>query len=254
MKIDQLKDHLNKYKDGIVLIGPGAVKSIHSSDPEQDRLVLTNKVLRREPDKFWDYFSKNVYVDLNNTSLTESLKAIEMLYTLGYVSKVVTLTTDGMLATKSNIAVEDTIPLHGTCQVVTCTGCKTIYPTAAFINAEGKMEEHKCELCGKSLKPNMLMFGETYNDQAYQDLIAALNNTHTVFTIGLDYTETPIVELIASYCDLKSAQADQGQEKIIISVVEKDLDMDLNNQIGFHEFLVKDECDNAMERFLQAVK
>ena len=247
MKIQELKEHLEKYKDALVLVGPDAIKNIASIPSRDDQIkFLNNKNLRRSPKEFWDFYFNQFYIEPKKASETE--KVIAELYKNSLVKNVVTLYPDGLLSYFNLINPTDIIHLHGNMQTYQCqkASCKINYPIEAI-----NKENLTCEVCGNRLRPQILLSGENYNEDKYQAMISLLNQTHTLFTIGLDYTETPIVEFIADYCDLKGASE---ESKVLVSVVDKDLDMDLNEQIGFHEFIVKDDCDAAMIRLLDALR
>ena len=61
--VDDLKSHLDKYKDALVIIGPNATRQKNFLDVEGVSELLTNKALRRNPEGFWKFFKEHVYVD-----------------------------------------------------------------------------------------------------------------------------------------------------------------------------------------------
>lgn len=250
--INELKNHMQKHKDAVVLIGPDAIKELNlfRSNQEELKEKFNKKVLRRKPIEFWDYFVKNVYINPDENDMTSTQKSILQLFKLGLVSNIIDLNGDGLMLAHEG-QVDGLIQLHGDIQTYTCQNpsCKTSYSRQYVFGIEDEIK-NTCELCDKPIRPDILLIGENYDDDKYHLLKTLIANTHTLITVGLDYSEEPIINLIADYGDIKELSKQQEDPKMLVGVHKSDLELDVN-EVAFHEFLAKDEVSLALSRLLK---
>lgn len=239
LKVSDLVAHLEQYKDALLLIGDKAI-----STKEIDSDVLNNKTLRRFPEAFWKHYFENVFIDPNG-ELSQAQKAVAALKNKGYVKDIINLTTDSKLN-----GLGDIINLHGTSDKFKCTSCKTIF-TYDYVETCPE-NEIKCEVCGRPLRPSILLNGENYFDDQYNAFKHLLLETHTLFVVGLDWGESPIVNLIADYSDMKQDRNAREEEKRMIVVVGGDDFMDVN-EVGMFEFFVPGDVNESMQRLLSNI-
>jgi NAD-dependent SIR2 family protein deacetylase len=252
--VKDLIDHMNKFKDAVVIIGPKAIDTLQESKPtiEEMQTIFTKKNLRRDPEVFWKFFKEKVFINPKENKATHTQEAVNTLVNLGVVKTVVDLNSDGLInISKQNLNYY--IPLHGCNLVFKCQKCKVTYSwLSVFLDEE--ITQTECECCGGKLRPTTLMPGENYNDDDFHNTKEALFNTHTLLLVGINYGEQPIVDLIAKYGDMKATAGDNEEEKkMLVAVVEPDFDLDLN-ELSFFEFIVKDNIDDTLERLLKAFR
>lgn len=233
--IEDLVKHLETYKDALIIIGDNAIHLKGEVNPD----ILNNKVLRRKPTEFWDHFFENVFCHPNN-KLSEAQKVITMLKNKGYVANIINLTHDSKLD-----SLGDVINLHGVSDKFKCTACKTIF-THQYVETCPK-DHIECELCGRPLRPAILFSGENYFDDQYDAFKHLLLATHTVFVVGLDWGETPIVNLIVDYSEMKDQQNAVNNEQRMVVIVGSDDFINLE-EIGNFEFIVPGDINESMKR------
>jgi NAD-dependent SIR2 family protein deacetylase len=235
--LSELIEHLKKHKDAVIIIGNevNQLKKEYSIDDFNN--TYNRKNLRRSPDKLWDFYNKNILTDIDFNNVYMLAENI-----------------DSSLIINQNInspIKEKAINIHGNVDSYICTKCKTIY-TSNFIY-EGDTETHECELCGGTVRPSVLLTGEHYDQAMFDVLKSKLIETHSLILIGMDYTEQPLLDLIADYGDIKSqvnAAGDPDNQKTLVVIQSKEQEFD-PNQITFCDFLVKDDIEEAMKRLLK---
>lgn len=238
--LEELKAHMEKYKDAIIMVGPEITNT--KIEKEKFEKYLNKKMLIRKPKEFY----KNFQIELEKSQsdkITESQKMILKLNESELTKGIINLNVDEKLVSPT------TINLHGIISTFLCNKCNIIYPHQSI-----NFDDISCEVCGKNIRPQMLLLGETYKDKEYQKTIELLNKTHTLITVGLDYKEEAIVDLISGYCNIKSTSP---EEKILIGINKKDNEINnikINDEIGFHDFYVTDEeCQLSLDRLMKGI-
>ena len=237
--LEDLISHMKKYKDTIVIVGNKVNSFNYDFTSDEFNNNFNRKSLKRNPKKLWDFFYNKLYTDIDNNNIYEMLDKID--YNL-----LINQNINGPI--NSN-----TINLHGNINKFLCPKCNTIYSSISFNKDDNNIPT--CELCGKPLRPSILLANERYNQEDLNTIDEELIKTHTLFCIGLDYTEQAILDLIADYGDVKSVnnsdpkEKENNGEKVLVIIQDKDIDYD-PNQITFCEFLVKDNLEDALKRFI----
>lgn len=237
LTVQDLVKHLETYKDALLLIGDKAV--ILKGEADSD--ILTNKNLRRNPTEFWKHYFEAIYAD-SSEDMSQAQKAVAALKNKDLIRNIVNLTTDSKL----NV-LGDVINLHGESDKFKCTSCKTIF-TDDYVKTcpEGAIE---CEVCGRPLRPMILLNGENYYDDQYNAFKHLLLETHTLFVVGLDWGETPIVNLIADYAEMKDNRNASEEEQRMVVVVGTDDFINIE-EVGQFEFVVPGDVNESMKRLL----
>lgn len=249
MNITELVEHMKRHNDAVVIAGPGIgiTRSTEKPSLEQLEECYTAKALRREPQKFWPFFREHIFVDPNKFGPTTSMYSLKSMVNKGYVSTIATQNTDGLFF---EIGVENVIHLHGHTYHYT-VGQKTY---DAYSVSEQEDNVIPVDDAGKAYRPKVLLHGENYKQQDYDDLKTAIFNTHTLIVVGLDYSEEPIVNLIADFIEMKNTSnpaSEDYQKKVAIAIGKAPYN--LNSEIGFFEFIVDDEPAAALDRLVGAL-
>jgi NAD-dependent SIR2 family protein deacetylase len=253
--INDLIDHMHKFEDAVVIIGPRALDALNLEHPTKEEIEnnFTKKALRRDPEAFWKFFKDKIFVDPSNHFPTETQCAVSTLQQLGVVKTIIDLNSDGLLKFHTGPSIKDYIQLHGSNLVFKCQKCKTIFSYHALMDDNFNINNTCCEACGGALRPTTLVTGENYDDDAFHAVKEALFNTHTLILVGVNYGEEPIVDLIAKFGDMKAMASSENDTRMLVAVTEPDLELDLN-ELTFFEFLVKDNMDEAMSRLLKTFR
>lgn len=236
--IKDLKAHLEKYKDAIIIIGPGILSKDNKPKYtiEEFNENYNRKNLSRNPKKLWDFFYNKIYNELDEESLSsyESLK-----FLVPFSSTIIDQNFN------SPYSLTQAILFHGKQDIYKCQKCKTIYIPKSV------GEDHVCELCGKNIRPSVLLSGERYLDEEFHRIKEEFNKTHTLILVGMNYCESLLLDLIGDY-DTKRAleqdlSKDAEEERIIVAIQEPDEEFD-PNELAFCQFLVRDNIKEALVR------
>lgn len=233
-----LLNHMDQYKDAVIIIGPKALCYESYTDHESFQEVMTNKTLRRKPEVFWSFFKEHVYKGEERLS-----PAQEVLIELkDKIHRIYSQNTDGLLSNYLPVTY-----LHGRDDLYKCNSCKTKF-TAEYVMSFDTPPE--CEVCGKPLRPDMLLIGENYWQDIFDDFKKDLLETHTVFLVGFDFEEDRIFDLILDYAEMKDTRNATEEEKRMLVTVGVDDLVDLEELANF-EFLVKGDVGESMKRLLE---
>lgn len=233
--VQELVEHLKEHKDAVIILGSGVLEHKAKYSVEDFNSNYTRKALVREPQKLWNFFMDNMYREA--TSKEDKLfNAIKSL-------KDIT----GLVVNQNMIAhtIGNTIDLHGSYGIFMCPKCKTIY-TKDYITSK-EPYENECECCGATIRPTALLSGERYNHTDFKLVEESIANAHTIILIGMDYTEEPLLKLIAQYGDIKAIT--ESKDKVLVSIQTKEEEFDPNEMTHF-EFIVRDDIQAALDRLI----
>lgn len=101
----------------------------------------------------------------------------------GLVTGVITQNVDGFHQRAGSRAVAH---LHGTLETVSCTGCSRSYPSARYLEEEGT----KCE-CGEFLRPDVVLFGESLPQEAFERATAWTAQAELFIVLGSSLAVSP---------------------------------------------------------------
>lgn len=253
LTVNDLVTHMTKHKDAVIIIGPEAA-DFHTEKPTREMMeqFYTHKSMKRTPEKFWEFFKQYIYVDPDKTLSPLAFQCVAALNDMGLIGCTVIQSTDGIYRTyhyNNNI-----LELHGNSVTYTCKSCGIEYPYMYYDSSPTPVPE--CEVCGKALRPNLLLFGENYKDDVFNQFKHHVAATHTLILLGMDYTEDPIASLVADFCEMKSVanqsqNIDEHKMAIAIGTLEN---YDPNESLGFFEFVVRDNVNDAMNRLVKSFR
>lgn len=247
---EQLKEHLYTHKDAIVIFGSNMVKELnHESKFNEENLkTFSRKTLRKSPLEFWLHFKRHIYKEFNTK--TSSQELLLKLNDKGLIKTIYNQSTDGIIEQSA----KNVHSIKGNINSFICQNknCEILYTDNYVMSLEDEVP--KCECCGAILRPNMLLSGENYSDEIYDQIREDIINTHTLIVLGLDIKEQLLLDLIADFGDIKSGEneeslntGDPTKEKMLIVIQEEDQDFNFN-EVAFCEFLVKDNLTDALRR------
>jgi NAD-dependent SIR2 family protein deacetylase len=238
-----------QYKDAVAIVGPEAISSLNLNRPTIEELQenFVRKIYKRQPEKFWQFYRERMFID-PTLEMSETYQNIKALVDLGLIGTIISQNTDGMFTHRSIPSIE----LHGNTLNCSCSHSshpKIYTPYPAIIPFS---DIPYCELCGSMLKPEAIFLNDRYDDDKYHLAKEAVCSAHTLIAIGVDYTETAILDLISKFDIIRESNL-MGDTRMLVAMYENKSDsLDLNEDLGFFEFQVKDTCDASTTRFLQA--
>lgn len=235
--LNELVDHMKKFKDAVIIIGNEVNSYKYNYTPEEFNERYNRKKLKREPEKLMEFYGDKLLTDIDNNNIYKLISGIDY-------SLIVNQNINGPV-------MENVFNIHGNINTYYCTKCKTLF-TSDYVEFDNKFST-ECEACGGQIRPSVLLAGERYDQASFDNLKEQIINCHTLMLIGMDYSELPLLELIAQYGDIKSQVNAQGNEedtKVLVSIQSKEQEFDPND-ISFFEFLVKDDIESALKRFIE---
>lgn len=233
--LDELVSHMKKYKDAVIILGPGINKVPINYTAEEFNENYTRKNLKRNPKVLWDFYLSKVICEENESVIYDLIQELDH-------AIVIDQNYNGKYAD---------IYFHGHINLYKCQKCKVLF------SIEGLDLENNttCEHCGGELRPTVLLSGERYDNDDYMKIKESILNTHTLITIGMDYNEDSLSNLIADYGDMKAQINANDPEDMRILVGIQDANYYYNpNEIAFFEFLVKDDIELALNKLLKEYK
>lgn len=243
-QLKELTDHIKKYKDAVIIIGPGVQPNTKLNyTKEEFSENYTRKKFRREPEKLWDFFLDKLYYSIDE----EDINTYVYIKNLAKDSSIIVdQNMNSPIIDNSKI-----VNIHGNFATWCCPKCKITYTSNYVMPEEDKIEK-KCEVCGSYIRPKGLFVGERYDQANLNKIVDKLNETHTLFLIGVDYSEETILNYISEYGNIaafNSSEKDK-EDKVIVAIQSKEEKFD-PNELAFCDFLVKDNIKDALERFMK---
>lgn len=153
--------------------------------PEQ---AVSHSFFVQHPEEFFDFYKKNlIYPDAKPNACHIALAKLEE---IGKLSAVVTQNIDGLhQAAGSKVVYE----LHGSILRNYCMKCHTFYDEKYILQADGVP---KCEKCGGTIKPDVVLYEEGLDDQIISSAIHAISQADTLIIGGTSLVVYPAAGLI----------------------------------------------------------
>lgn len=233
--VQELVNHLKEHKDAVIILGPGVLEIPANYTVDEFNDNYNRKTLIRNPETAWNFFMDKMYREstIKEDKLFDTIKSLKDI--------------TGLVVNQNTIAhtIGNTIDLHGSLGIFTCLKCKTIY-TKDYITSK-EPYENECECCGGTIRPTALLSGERYNHTDFKIIEESISKAHTIILIGMDYTEEPLLKLIAQYGDVKAIT--EAKDKVLVSIQTLEEEFDPNEMTHF-EFIVRDNIQSALDRLI----
>lgn len=201
-KVNQLIDII-KDSDNIVFFG-GAGVSTSSGVPDfRSSTGLYSKKLNRNftpeqavshsffvqyPEEFFDFYKKNlIYPEAKPNACHMALAKLEE---MGKLKAVVTQNIDGLHQAAGSKTVYE---LHGSVLRNYCTRCHALHDVEYVLAADGVP---KCEKCGGTVKPDVVLYEEGLDDQIISGAVHAILKADTLIIGGTSLVVYPAAGLI----------------------------------------------------------
>lgn len=233
-KILSLRDMI-KDSDNIVFFGGAGVSTesdipdFRSSDglfskklnkhfsPEQ---LVSHTFYVHYPEDFYAFYKdKLIYPDARPNKAHEALAYLEK---IGKLRAVVTQNIDGLhqIAGSKNV-----LELHGSVNSNTCQSCGYNMDLKEFLDLEGLVP--KCPKCGGSVKPDVVLYEESLNDETIVNTIKAISEADMLIVGGTSLVVYPAAGFLDYF---------KGRHIVLINKAEtsydRRADLVINDSIG----------------------
>lgn len=159
-------------------------------------LALSKDRLLYEPEIFYKEGYK-ILLDLNNKVPNKGHIALATLEEKGYLAGIITQNIDNL---HKKAGSKNIYEVHGETRGVHCMKCYSEY---SFEIMRKKVEAQeippKCDKCGGTLRPNVVMFGDMMPDD-YMRGVKELEDTELLIVVGSSLTVSP-VNFLPRYVD-----------------------------------------------------
>jgi NAD-dependent deacetylase len=149
-------------------------------------------VFRRDPDRFWHFYSQRFAV-LGEKQPNGAHRALAELERRGLIEGVVTQNIDRLHRAAGS---ERVIEVHGSIDECVCLECGGRVGLDRVLRLLGQHEgAPECDACISPLKPNVVLFGELLPEEALNDAYALAQNADLLIAVGSSLEVYPVASL-----------------------------------------------------------
>ena len=149
-------------------------------------------VFRREPDRFWHFYSQR-FAALGDKVPNGAHEALAELERRGLIEGVITQNIDRLHRRAGS---KNVIEVHGSIDTCSCPECGGRVELERVVKI---IEEHpgapECDACIAPLKPDVVLFGELLPEQAINDACALAANADLLIGVGSSLEVYPVASL-----------------------------------------------------------
>ena len=223
-KINELRKIVEE-SDNIVFFG-GAGVSTESGIPDfrsvdglynqkykyPPETIISHSFYLRNPEEFYRFYKdKMIFKDSKPNKAHLKLAELER---EGKLKAVITQNIDGLhqMAGSKNV-----IELHGSVHRNYCERCHAFYNLDYIVNSDGVP---KCEKCGGTVKPDVVLYEEALNDENMSDALRYISEADTLIIGGTSLVVYPAAGLVRYF---------RGRKLVVINMspTQSDANADL---------------------------
>lgn len=198
-KIEQAAKIWKNAKKTVVLSGAGMSTASGLPDfrsktglwKQRPEALATLNALNNSPDEFYFFYQWRI-ARLWQTEPNAGHIVLSNLEEKGFLDLIVTQNVDGLHQRAGSKKIAQ---LHGTLQTVSCIGCKKVYDSRQLVpkdidwetqTSEGYKHgaECLCEVCGKNLRPDVVLFGEQLPGDNWQKAMETARTANLLVVLG----------------------------------------------------------------------
>lgn len=201
---------------------------LYQAEEEENEYYLSSACLLREPEKFFDFFRRNMCFE--NAEPNDAHIALANMEKQGLLQAVITQNIDGL---HQKAGSERVIELHGTADRFYCTRCGKVF--GGQILAEEAGVPH-CTACGAVIRPDVTLYGESLDGFNFADAEEEISQADVLIVGGSSLVVNPAASLINAY---------EGEHLIIINYSPTPYD-------GLAEFVIRDSLSEVLTYLAEA--
>ena len=130
--------------------------------------MLSSECLRKKPELFFDYYRKNM--DARNAEPNAAHIKLAEMEMSGRLTGVITQNIDGLHQKAGSKNVQE---IHGTIWKNYCVSCHAQYDSGFIFDSPEAVP--RCPICGKTVRPDVTLYGEYLPQPAYSNAIGMIN-------------------------------------------------------------------------------
>lgn len=162
--------------------------------------ILSHDFFMKNTEEFYRFYrEKMLCLDAKPNTTHKKLAEMEE---CGKLKAVITQNIDGLHQAAGSKTV---LELHGSVLRNYCETCHQFYPLEAILNTEGIP---KCEKCGGTIKPDVVLYEEGLNEKTLRDAIRYISEAQVLIIGGTSLAVYPAAGLIDYF---------QGEKIVVIN-------------------------------------
>ncbi|MDU0331750.1 MULTISPECIES: NAD-dependent protein deacylase [Paenibacillus] len=167
------------------------IYQMENASPYPPEEILSRRFFDRHPDVFFDFYkTKMLHPEAQPNAAHRCLAELER---AGKLSAVVTQNIDGLHQQAGSRRV---LELHGSVHRNTCMECGRTYTLKDVMDSEDVVPY--CN-CGGIIKPDVVLYGESLDDQVIQDTVTAIARADLLVIGGTSLTVQPAAHLVTYF-------------------------------------------------------
>ena len=139
--------------------------------------LLSSECLRKKPEVFFEYYRENL--DARAVEPNDAHRALAAMEHAGRLAGIITQNIDGLHQKAGSRNVQE---IHGTIWTNHCVSCGREYD-ADFI-FDSREEVPHCLECGRTVRPDVTLYGELLPDEAYDRSIRMIQKADCLIIGG----------------------------------------------------------------------
>ncbi len=139
--------------------------------------LLSYDCLKHEPEVFFDYYRKNL--DARAVEPNAAHYALAKMEQSGSLKGIITQNIDGLHQKAGSVNVQE---IHGTIWKNHCISCGKEYDENYIFDSKELVP--KCTKCGKTVRPDVTLYGEFLPEKAYQESIGMIGRADCLIIGG----------------------------------------------------------------------
>ncbi len=196
------------------------IESEYGAPPEE---ILSGRYLHKDPERFYKYYRENMLYP--SAEPNGAHKALARLERLGKLTAVITQNIDGLHQAAGS---DKVIELHGSVLRNYCLECRREYSLEDIIESSGVPH---CTLCGSIVRPDVTLYGEALDLNAFYEAEEACINADVLIVGGTSLTVNPAASLVGTY---------KGDHLIIINKSPTPYDR-------YAEYVIREPIEEALQ-------
>ncbi|MBM6997035.1 NAD-dependent protein deacylase [Paenibacillus sp. DXFW5] len=167
------------------------IYQMEKASPYAPEEILSRRFFDRHPEVFFDFYkTKMIHHEAQPNAAHRCLAELER---AGKLKAVVTQNIDGLHQQAGSRRV---LELHGSVHRNTCMDCGRTY---TLEDVMGKEDDVPRCTCGGIIKPDVVLYGESLDEQVIQDTVDAIAGADLLLIGGTSLTVQPAAHLITYF-------------------------------------------------------
>ncbi|MGP0586770.1 NAD-dependent protein deacylase [Paenibacillus timonensis] len=167
------------------------IYQMEKASPYAPEEILSRRFFDRRPEVFFDFYkTKMIHPEAQPNAAHRCLAEVER---AGKLKAVVTQNIDGLHQQAGSKRV---LELHGSVHRNTCMDCGRTYTLADVMGSKDVVP--RCT-CGGIIKPDVVLYGESLDEQVIQDTVDAIAGADLLLIGGTSLTVQPAAHLITYF-------------------------------------------------------